>query len=112
MSNSITISGVILCNTVSVQQLAPMLAVRVPVLHASRAFNRGRIQNDEAFIGQIRGVENVGAAFLVCLVVVIVIAITTLLAPGAASGIVLAPVIPGIAPANNFDGSFSAPAPA
>ncbi|RFU24593.1 hypothetical protein B7463_g11745, partial [Scytalidium lignicola] len=87
MSNSVTISGVTLRNTVSVQQLALMPAVHVLILHAGRAFNGGYIQNDEAFIGQIRGVENVRMAFLVCLVVVVVIVIITLLALGAASGI-------------------------
>ncbi|RFU33169.1 hypothetical protein B7463_g3167, partial [Scytalidium lignicola] len=131
MSNSVTISGVTLRNTVSVQQLAPMPAVHVPVLRAGRAFNGGRIQNDEAFIGQIQGVENVRVAvcrhcesgcgpWTACVVV-----------PGLFGGSccncyynssgsrcsirhsqVLAPVIPGMALANNFGGSLGAPAPA
>ncbi|RFU26141.1 hypothetical protein B7463_g10197, partial [Scytalidium lignicola] len=78
-------------NTVSVQQLALMPIVHVLVLYASRTITARRIQNDEAQIGQMRGIENLRVP-----VVTFDSVITQTIAT------VPALVIPGIASLNNF----------
>ncbi|RQM04656.1 hypothetical protein DH86_00004355, partial [Scytalidium sp. 3C] len=141
MANNVVVSGITVRNSASVQQLASMPVVRVPVLRTGRTVVAGRVQNNEAHIAQMRGVENVGdmvcrhckaghGPWAACVSVNGLFAgsccnchynssgarcsIRQLIANVQAAktaAAVPAPVIPGMAPANNFGGSLSTPSP-
>ncbi|RFU23656.1 hypothetical protein B7463_g12682, partial [Scytalidium lignicola] len=142
MANNVVVSGLTVRNTVSVQQLALMPAVRVPVLRAGRTVTAGRIQNDEAQIGQMRGTENLGAAacrhcqngygpWIACVTVnglfggsccnchynssgarCSIRQLLTNVQAAQTATTVPALTISGIAPLNNFGNTMAAPAPA
>ncbi|RFU26805.1 hypothetical protein B7463_g9534, partial [Scytalidium lignicola] len=142
MNNQITVSGITTKCTATVQTLAAMPIVHAALLRQDRQMTPGRTQNDEAIIGQMRGtvMDSLTACrhcqarsgpFQLCVVVDSLFgsnccnchynsssarySIRQLQANVQAAQTaqnVPAPVIPGIAPANNFSGSLAHPAPA
>ncbi|RFU24481.1 hypothetical protein B7463_g11856, partial [Scytalidium lignicola] len=142
MDNQITVSGITTKRTATVQTLAAMPIVRAALLRQGRQMTPGRTQNDEAIIGQMRGTVMDGPTacrhclsrsgpFQLCVVVdglfgssccnchynssgarCSIRQLHTNVQAAQTAQNVPAPVIPGMAPANNYGGSLAHPAPA